>query len=263
MLYREGVRPFQNRSNTAPARSGEGWCKLDALLGLSRTVRLVGNNDEKHPERVLGEYIAADSPGEWLASEVGDYLFGEQDPDEREDGLEQVFERVDAERRNFVSTQLEPSQLVQFSIEVERAGRTMRATFGTIPSPVVLLDACIRIADVGDQVMIEHSYASGDQVTFAGPWPFGMDWAVRATAPMGETLIEESENVEYALLGDGADLDFAELYDQDADEDALDKLGMIARAFTYRARVKLAVALAAGSLAAALAGVEALRRRRH
>jgi hypothetical protein len=150
----------------------------------------VERHEDKHPERILGEYIAADSPGEWLAEEIGDYLFGEADEESREDGLEQVFQRVDEERRSFVATQLDPHALTQFVLEVERPGRTLRASFSTIPSPLVLLDACIRIAEVGDRVIVEHSYASGDKVNFAGAWPFGMDWAVRATAPLGESLID-------------------------------------------------------------------------
>ena len=150
----------------------------------------VGQHEGKHPEQILGEYIAADSPGEWLAVEIGDYLFGEVADAEREDGLEQVFQRVDEERRVFVATQLDPRALIQFVLEVERPARTLRATFSAAPSPLVLLDACIRIAEVGDRVIVEHVYASGDRVSFAGVWPFGMDWAVRATAPLGESLAD-------------------------------------------------------------------------
>jgi hypothetical protein len=212
----------------------------------------VGNNDEKHPERVLGEYIAADSPGEWLAGEVGDYLFAEQDEAEREDGLEQVFERVDAERRTFVATQLEPSQLLQFTLEVERAGRTMRATFGAIPSPVVLLDACIRIADVGDNVIIEHTYASGDQVSFAGAWPFGMDWAVRATAPLGEALLEDNVSLlSFSDDDEDNDDDYTELFDQGSSRQVLRK------ALTVLSGFGLGVATAS-----AVAFFAVLRRRR-
>lgn len=169
-------------------------------------------HEEKHPERILGEYIAADSPGEWLAEEVGDYLFGEADEEAREDGLEQVFLRVDDERRAFVTTQLDPRDLVQFTLEVEHSGQTMRATFGSIPSPIVLLDACIRIADVGDRVSVMHDYASGDRITFGGNWPFGMDWAVRATAPMGESLLDGSAE-ENLGVSEPDELDFADLYD--------------------------------------------------
>lgn len=175
-------------------------------------MRIVEAHEEKHPERILGEYIAADSPGEWLAEEVGDYLFGGADDESREDGLEQVFLRVDDERRAFVSTQLDPRDLVQFTLEVEHSGQTMRATFGSIPSPVVLLDACIRIADVGDRVTVQHDYASGDRITFGGNWPFGMDWAVRATAPMGESLLDGTAE-ESLGLQTSDDLDFADLYD--------------------------------------------------
>ncbi len=215
----------------------------------------MANNDEKHPERVLGEYIAADSPGEWLASEIGDYLFAEHDESEREDGLEQLFERVDAERRTFVETQLEPTQLVQFSLEVERNGRTMRATFGSIPSPVVLLDACIRIADVGDHVIVEHSYASGDRVTFAGPWPFGMDWAVRATAPLGEALMENNGGV--LALGDDFD-EFAEGTHQFFDQGAHSPIW---RRGSRRVR-NIAAGAGLVAIAAAIAAVLTVRQRR-
>jgi hypothetical protein len=170
-------------------------------------VRGVERHEDKHPERILGEYIAADSPGEWLAEEIGDYLFGEADEESREDGLEQVFQRVDEERRSFVATQLDPHALTQFVLEVERPGRTLRASFSTIPSPLVLLDACIRIAEVGDRVIVEHSYASGDKVTFSGAWPFGMDWAVRATAPLGESLADGSAEEYLGVSGEEDELD--------------------------------------------------------
>lgn len=151
----------------------------------------------KHPEIVLGEYLAADSPGEWLMDEVGGYLFSGSSEDDRLEATDKVFERVDDERREFIGKQLEPDTLVRFSVEVDKNGRTLRASFSEFPTPLILLDMCLRIADPGDEVSIMHTYANGGNVLFEGVWPFGMDWAVRATAPMGKSFYdEEAEEIE-------------------------------------------------------------------
>jgi hypothetical protein len=173
----------------------------------------------KHPEIVLGEYLAADSPGEWLMDEVGEYLFGNATDDDRDESTDRIFEQIDDDRRAYITTQLNPEQLVQFSLEVEKAGRSLRASFSEAPAPVVLLDMCLRISDPGDEITISHTYAGGGTVVFEGAWPFGMDWAVRATAPMGKSFsgdeideIEELEEMVFHNVSSARD-------DEDDDED--------------------------------------------
>lgn len=176
----------------------------------------------KHPETVLGEYLAADSPGEWLMDEVGGYLFSGSSEDDRMEATDKVFERVDDERREFISKQLEPDTLVRFSVEIDKNGRTLRASFSDFPTPLILLDMCLRIADPGDEVSIMHTYANGGNVLFEGLWPFGMDWAVRATAPMGKSFYdEEAEEIEEL-----EDMVFQTFDDADTDDDDDDDDGL-------------------------------------
>ena len=180
----------------------------------------------KHPEIVLGEYLAADSPGEWLMDEVGEYLFGNSTEDDRDESTDRIFEQIDDDRRAYITTQLNPEQLVQFSLEVAKTGRSLRASFSEAPAPVVLLDMCLRISDPGDEVLITHTYASGAAVVFEGSWPFGMDWAVRATAPMGKSLtgdvaeeIEELEEMIFHNVNSSRDDDIDDIDDIDDYDD--------------------------------------------
>jgi hypothetical protein len=199
--------------------------------GLARTVTAVEAQDwnqGKDPEMVLGEYLAADSPGEWLVDEVGEYLFPQLDEDDREEGLSRVFDRIDDDRKEFLATQREPGQLVLFSLTVEQTkGTVLRASFSEIPVPVVLLDLCLRVADVGDAVCVEHHYATGDSVEFTSTWPFGMDWAVRATTPLGERLVSgeleaHGAFAELSALHGVKATDGGRLDDDDDDDDEFD-----------------------------------------
>lgn len=136
----------------------------------------------KSQSQVLAEYLGASTPGHWLLAEVADYLFG--DPDDL-DALEDVIERLDEERPSFASTHLDPAAVSEFTVEVlQRSEVALASRYQSIPSPMLLLDLCLRVAEPGDVVNITHRYGSGLECVFESRWPFGMDWAVRATTCM-------------------------------------------------------------------------------
>lgn len=148
----------------------------------------------KPQSQVLSEFLSAATPTHWMFDEVGEYLFGEKPEDEREELLDDLFDRLDEERDRLNTLVLDPLDIVEFQLRVEKpGGRSVRTSYSTIPSPVLLLELCLKMCSMGDEVLIEHVYASGDACGFRSEWPFGMDWAVRSTTPMGETLADEAE----------------------------------------------------------------------
>jgi hypothetical protein len=148
----------------------------------------------KPPAQVLSEYLAATTPMHWMFDEVAEYLFGDKSRDDREDLAEDLFDRLDEERDRFASSALTESDLVDFTLHVQKTGgRVLETSYATIPSPVVLLEMCLKVCEPTDEVHVLHRYASGDVCDFEATWPFGMDWAVRATTPMGETLHEDGD----------------------------------------------------------------------
>ena len=166
------------------------------------------DDDIKSQEQVLAEFLAAESPGDWMISEVGGYLYPESGEQDRGDWLDSVFDRVEEERRRFTSTHAGPQQITEFGLEVLKSSTSvLNGTYTSLPSPVLLLELCLKIASVGDEVTIRHRYASGDACVFESQWPFGMDWAVAATTPMG-AIFQEEEDDEY-------NYDVGDLYDQD------------------------------------------------
>jgi hypothetical protein len=168
------------------------------------------DEDIKSQEQVLAEFLAADSPGDWMIGEVGEYLYPESGEQERGDWLDSVFDRVEEERRRFTSTHAGPHQITEFGLEVRKSSTAaLNGTYTSLPSPVLLLELCLKIANVGDEVTIRHRYASGDVCVFESQWPFGMDWAVTATTPMGEMFQDEDDEDPYFM---------GELYDQDLDK---------------------------------------------
>ena len=176
---------------------------------------LTVSDEIKSQEQVLAEFLAADSPGDWMIHEVGEYLYPESGEQERGDWLDSVFDRVEEERRRFTSTHAGPHQITEFGLEVRKSSKTaLNGTYTSLPSPVLLLELCLKIAAVGDDVTIRHRYASGDVCVFESQWPFGMDWAVTATTPMGEMFQDEEE-----------DYMVSEVYDQDSDRPARFKKG--------------------------------------
>lgn len=165
----------------------------------------------KSQEQVLAEFLAAESPGDWMIHEVGEYLYPETEAPEREDWLDSVFDRVEEERRRFTSTHAGPQQITEFCLEVRKSNNSsLNGTYTSLPSPVLLLELCLKIASVGDDVTISHRYASGDVCVFESQWPFGMDWAVTATTPMGEMFQDDDEDSDEDRL-------VTTLYDQDVD----------------------------------------------
>lgn len=149
----------------------------------------------KPQTQVLAEYLAASTPGHWMVDEVGEYLFPDGDDVARENGLEDVFDRIDEERRRFSATHIGPSQLTEFSLLVQQRGSTaLEGKYAAFPSPVLLLELCLKLAEPGDQITVTHRYGSGDECRFESAWPFGMDWAVLSTTPMAERLSEELDD---------------------------------------------------------------------
>lgn len=149
-------------------------------------------DDIKPQDQVLAEFLAADSPGQWLVEEVGLYLYPDTDDEDRENLIDSVFDRVNEERARFSTTHVGSHHLTEFTLEVEKnAKMTLGGTYTSLPSPVLLLELCLKLAEPGDEVHVTHRYASSDACTFSAQWPFGMDWAVSATAPMGEILNED------------------------------------------------------------------------
>jgi hypothetical protein len=148
----------------------------------------------KPPAQVLSEYLAATTPMHWMFDEVAEYLFGDKSREEREELADELFERLDDERDRFAGSALADCDLVDFTLHVQKtAGRVLETSYATIPSPVVLLEMCLKVCEPTDEVHVLHRYASGDVCDFEARWPFGMDWAVRATTPMGETLYEDGD----------------------------------------------------------------------
>lgn len=158
-------------------------------------------NDELKPHsQVLAEYMSAESPSHWLADEVGEYLFSDNNDSvvrsdvDRDEALSEVFELMDAEKDRLSEYALEPHALLMCEIEVTKSEtQALASYFSQIVSPVLLLDICVRLCDVGDEVSVIHRYASGDICDFGATWPFGMDWAVEATTPMGKVLAEQGD----------------------------------------------------------------------
>lgn len=147
----------------------------------------------KPQSQVLSEYLAATTPTHWMFDEVGEYLFGEKPEEEREALLDEVFDRLEEERGRLNSMSLGPEDITEFTLRVEKpGGRCLVTSYPVLPSPVLLLELCLKMSAMGDEVVVEHSYVSGDRCEFKSEWPFGMDWAVRATTPMGETLADEA-----------------------------------------------------------------------
>jgi hypothetical protein len=163
-----------------------------------------------------------------MIHEVGEYLYPETEAPEREDWLDSVFDRVEEERRRFTSTHAGPQQITEFCLEVRKSNNSsLNGTYTSLPSPVLLLELCLKIASVGDDVTISHRYASGDVCVFESQWPFGMDWAVTATTPMGEMFQDDDDDHE--------DYSAPALYDQEADEPR--KLAMHRALAAYAAAV--------------------------
>ena len=131
-----------------------------------------------------------------MVDEIGEFLFHDKDETCRENGLEDLFEKVDSERRRFAETHLNPDSLTEFSLEViQRGSVSLQAKYSSMPSPVLLLEMCLKLAEPGDEVIVSHRYASEEGCEFRSVWPFGMDWAVTATNPMAERLRDDCENV--------------------------------------------------------------------
>jgi hypothetical protein len=150
----------------------------------------------KPPAQVLSEYLATTTPMHWMFDEVAEYLFGDKEREEREELAEDLFERLDDERDRFAASALQDCDLVDFALRVEKpSGRVLETSYVSIPSPVLLLEMCLKVCEPADEVHVLHRYASGDVCDFEARWPFGMDWAVQATTPMGETLQDEGEIV--------------------------------------------------------------------
>ena len=134
-----------------------------------------------------------------MVDEIGEYLFPDANEQSRDQSLEEVFDRVEGERRRFLGTHLSPDDLVEFSIEVCKSESvTLQTKYSSAPSPVLLLELCLKLAEPGDEVIVKHRYASGDGCEFRSNWPFGMDWSVIATNPMAERLREEVTAVSHS-----------------------------------------------------------------
>lgn len=158
------------------------------------------NAEIKPHAQVLAEYISAESPSHWLADEVGEYLFSDNNDSttrsdvDREDAISEVFERMDEEKGRLAEYAIEPHALLMCEIEVKKSEtHAIASYFSRVVSPVLLLDICVRLCQVGDEVSVIHRYASGDVCDFGATWPFGMDWAVEATTPMGKVLAEQGD----------------------------------------------------------------------
>lgn len=153
--------------------------------------------DIKPQDQVLAEFLAADSPGQWLVEEVGVYLYPDTEDEDRENLIDSVFDRVNEERARFSTTHVGSHHLTEFTLEVEKNAKiTLGGTYTSLPSPVLLLELCLKLAEPGDEVHVTHRYASSDACTFSAQWPFGMDWAVNATTPMGEILNDDSGDLD-------------------------------------------------------------------
>lgn len=148
----------------------------------------------KPQSQILSEFLAASTPTHWMFDEVAEYLFSDKSEEEREELLDELFDRLEDERDVLAVDSFDEFDLVQFTLRVEKAGgRILETSYTTVPSPVLLLEMCLKLCEPGDEVHAMQRYASGDVADFSAPWPFGMEWAVRATTPMGETLAESHE----------------------------------------------------------------------
>jgi len=162
----------------------------------SGTVLFV-EDDIKPQDQVLAEFLGAESPGQWLVEEVGVYLYPDADEEDRENLLDSVFDRVNEERARFTTTHVGSHHLTEFTLEVEKNSKmALGGTYTSLPSPVLLLELCLKLAEPGDEIHVTHRYASSDACTFSAQWPFGMDWAVSAATPMGEILNDDGEDSE-------------------------------------------------------------------
>lgn len=111
----------------------------------------------RDPQEILGDYLAADTPAEWLFGEISGYLLEGIDGGERAERLEEFFARLPDERAAYLSRQLLPDHLVQFTLRVTgRDGEVAQMSFSELPSPAVLLELCFKLADVGDQITVRH-----------------------------------------------------------------------------------------------------------
>jgi hypothetical protein len=140
-------------------------------------------NDFKSHEQVLAEYERSESIGDWLRLELGDFFSAE--PAQRDEMVDGLLDADEVAFERFIDDEYDEHDLVSLTVAVSngRDSKTTLAAFKSLPTPISLLVMCCHMCEVGDEVTVHHSFASGSEVTISSQWPFGMHEAVVMTTP--------------------------------------------------------------------------------
>lgn len=148
---------------------------------------------------VLRAYLSASSPDSWLTAELGSSLCEGLDPSEAILLVSSARERASAEREEFLDSQVEPHEVVctvvVFASPGADADDTLGGLFRRSPSPLALLELAAEGCEPLDEVVITHTFASGQSITLQHTWPFGLSEAVDLLTP-GAAVVPEEEEVE-------------------------------------------------------------------
>ena len=128
-------------------------------------------------------------PVGWLMDEVGRYLAGDDATDELMSSTARDAVTKGAHQVNeLLRSAFAAHEVVATELRLTGLRRGARRTvFAEEPTPVALLLLCLRLCDVGDEVVVLHHTAAKGTTSRSASWPFGMARAEELTRPPGRS----------------------------------------------------------------------------
>lgn len=145
--------------------------------------------ETKSKQQLVTEYLSADTPHDWLVSEIEEYLFPDQGDDVDMDTLQEVFDRLETEAETVNANAYHADDLAVYLISTIRPdGINARFSTASRPTPMLLLEWCIDQCAVGAPVTIQQIYGDGRKDEHRLTWPFSMADAVTVTSPRDNSI---------------------------------------------------------------------------
>lgn len=161
----------------------------------------------KSDRQVLREFMSAPSVEDWVRSEAWDYLVGDlDDSTAAQERFSEAIRNLAPLREEFFACQADTDEILGVLIGIHgRNHPDQVGLFRQLPSPLVLLEMCAAMCEVGDEVVVAHRYGSGHDHWATAIWPFGVDKAADLTAPHGAETPAELVALERSARGAPAD----------------------------------------------------------
>ena len=180
------------------------------------------------PDEVLHEYLEADSPEDWLINEVCSYLFESVPSGELDERINAFDEMIAAERDRLLDDGPELDDVVLYTVTVshgeDEEDEEEFLSFRSCPSPALLMEACVHMAEPGELVRVDMVYGDASHSTATLVWPFPIQVAVEVTTAMRRELDEDDlAFYEFVASHEGPEDDGSDVGAKDGTADARDR----------------------------------------